>query len=315
MDSVSHLIDLARVRAALDKRCLLGSRTVMDVPAYGDAEAAFHFLLEGDCTLEVAGKSFALTAGDAVLLPTSPPHRIRTAGAGRTRGVAETAGPSFDTIRSRVPAAEVMDLFCGHYTFGSPAGAMLLRSLPDPLIVSFGAEHETIRSLSALLRQEALKHGPGTSAVLSSLCAALLAMLLGRSTSRPAESALWTAVDDVRIARVIDAVLRDPGAMWSIEKLAAIAVMSRATFLRHFGKLTGGTVGTFLTTIRLMIAADLLADRDLTVASIAAKVGYHSESAFTRAFTQATGTTPGRFRRSLADGVQERRFIARGVNA
>ncbi len=300
MDTISHLLELARVRAKLDKRCLLAGATVMDVPAYGDAEAAFHFLLDGECTLQVGGRSIALTAGDAVLLPSSPPHRVRTTGAGSTRGIIDTPGATFDTIRTETDDESVIDLLCGHYTFGSAAGAMLVRSLPDPLLVSFGADREgddALRSMTAVMRHEALNDGPGTSAILSSVSTALLAMVLRRSTGGLAESALWTAVDDPRIARVIDAVLRDPGAGWSIEKLAGIATMSRATFLRHFGRQTGSTVGAFLTTIRLMTAADLLSDGDLTVASVAAKVGYHSESAFARAFAQATGTTPGRFRR------------------
>jgi AraC family transcriptional regulator, activator of mtrCDE len=125
-------------------------------------------------------------------------------------------------------------------------------------------------------------------------------MLLRRSPSDLTAAALWTAVDDPRIAAVIDSVLRDPGAPWSVQKLAELAMMSRATFLRHFGRQTGTTVGAFLTTIRLMIAADLLTEGDLTVAAISAKVGYRSESAFGQAFAHALGTTPGRFRREAS---------------
>ncbi|TCM43557.1 AraC family transcriptional regulator [Kribbella sp. VKM Ac-2568] len=299
MDAISQLLDLARVQARLDKRCLLAGTTVMDVPAYGDAESAFHFLLDGECTLEAGGKNYALKAGDAVLLPSSPPHRIRTAGAGRAQGVVETHGDFFDTIRSDSAGDGVIDLFCGHYTFGSRAGVLLVRSLPDPLVVSFGEGGDMVRTMSGLMRQEALAEGPGTSAILSSICTALLAMVLRQSTGRPAETPLWTAVDDKRIALVIDAVLRDPGADWSIERLAGIAALARATFLRRFVKNTGTTVGAFLSNVRMMAAADLLADREVTVAAVASKVGYHSESAFARAFQEAVGTTPGRFRRTL----------------
>ena len=60
------------------------------------------------------------------------------------------------------------------------------------------------------------------------------------------------------------------------------------------------TVGTFLTHVRMMIAADLLTGTDRTVAAVAAEVGYHSESAFSRAFRLAGGSTPARFRRNMA---------------
>ena len=76
--------------------------------------------------------------------------------------------------------------------------------------------------------------------------------------------------------------------------------MSRATFIRRFGRSTGMTVGAFLTQARLMTAADLLQTTDSTVAAVAAQVGYQSESAFSRAFREATGPTPARFRRGAA---------------
>ncbi|MFF1632555.1 helix-turn-helix domain-containing protein [Leifsonia sp. NPDC058248] len=40
-----------------------------------------------------------------------------------------------------------------------------------------------------------------------------------------------------------------------------------------------------------------------TVAGVAAEVGYASESAFARAFRREAGSTPARFRRSVAAGT------------
>ncbi|WP_431280366.1 helix-turn-helix domain-containing protein [Leifsonia poae] len=74
--------------------------------------------------------------------------------------------------------------------------------------------------------------------------------------------------------------------------------MSRATFIRRFSSSTGMTFGQFLSRARLMCAAELLTTSDLTVAAVAAQVGYQSESAFTRAFRAQVGQTPARFRRS-----------------
>ncbi|MDX6264212.1 MAG: AraC family transcriptional regulator, activator of mtrCDE [Kribbellaceae bacterium] len=318
MDTISRLIELAHVRAVLDVRCLLAGSTVMDVAAYGEADAAFHFLLEGECTLEVGDKSYPLTAGDAVLLPSSPPHRIRTPGTAPPHTSTKTPGPSFGTIHTTNPLAAngdattscadaVIDLFCGHYTFASAAGLLLAQTLPDPTIVSFAQDDDSIRTMCDLMRREAHHDGPGTAAILSSICTALLTMLLRRSTPKLPDTTLWTATTDPRITQVIDAVLKAPATPWPIERLAALATMSRATFLRHFTKSTGTTVGAFLTTIRMMHATDLLTDPALTVAAVATQVGYNSESAFTQTFHQTTGTTPGRFRRQVrsADSVRE----------
>jgi len=112
-------------------------------------------------------------------------------------------------------------------------------------------------------------------------------------------AAPWTALADPRIAASVEGVLRDPGADWTLERLAATASMSRATFVRHFARLTPISVAAFVTQLRMMVAADLLTDADQTVATVAAQVGYRSESAFSKAFRSATGSTPGRYRRTL----------------
>ncbi|RSM79335.1 AraC family transcriptional regulator [Kibdelosporangium aridum] len=301
MDTVSRLICLARLLAAVDKRCLLGRTTVMDVPAAGEGKASFHVLLDGECTVDLPTRQIVLKAGDALVLPNGEPHRVRTNGPGRPHGTVETPGASFDTIRSSHAEDGVIDLFCGHYHFGSGAGAILFRTLPDPLHVNFAAS-DVVEMLTTIMRREAIDAGTGTAIVLSALSSALLAMMLRRSG---ASVPLWTAVDDPRIRAVIDEVVLAPGDDWPIARLAKTASMSRATFIRHFTRTTGMTVGAFLTHVRLMMAAESLSSTDLTVAAIAGQVGYKSESAFSRAFREATGQTPAKFRRSAGSHVVE----------
>jgi AraC family transcriptional activator of mtrCDE len=310
MDSVSHLIRLARLRGTVDVRCLLSGPTTMHNPASAAGEAPFHLLVAGSCTLEVAGRLLELRAGDAVLLPAGQPHRVHGTGTGAAGPVRERAG-AVRTVTDRAepagpgdPAqpggADGMDLFCGHYSYRPGAGELLFRSLPDPLHVPFGTEADSpARLLSTLMRGEAGRQGPGSEAILSALCDALLAMLLrGTPEHRLGSNALWTAVADPALRRAIDAVLREPGRDWTINELAGRAAMSRATFVRHFGRRTGTTVGELLTRTRMMTAANLLTETDRPVHTIAIEVGYRSESAFGRAFRLATGQTPARFRRA-----------------
>lgn len=302
LDSVSYLLRLARLEARLDKRCLLGASTHMDVAAHQPTEAPFHVLLEGTCQLEVGFRVITLNAGDVVVIPRGGPHRITTSGQQQSTGIAETAGEAFLTTRSETGGAPVIDLFCGHYTFGAGAGAILFRSLPEPLHVSFGQSPKTdevLRMLSALMRGEAQHEGSGTAAILSALCTALLAMILRTERGVATSESLWTAVSDDRIGRAIYRILEDPQADWSIERLSRDAAMSRATLIRRFSRSTGMTVGAFVAQIRLMTASELLLTTDSTVAAVAAQVGYQSESAFSRAFSRATQMTPARFRRAV----------------
>jgi AraC-like DNA-binding protein len=300
MDSVSRLLALANLTASLDKRCVLGAATRMQVAGHGRQEAPFHVLLDGTCELQVGRTRLQLRPGDVVVIPSGASHRITTAGSGRRHGVYDVGGDAFVTTQSQQEGPPVIDLFCGRYLFGAGAGTMLFRTLPDPLHVSFGMTEETdevLRMLSALMRGEARREGEGTAAILSSLSVVLMAMVLRTSSAAARSSTLWTAVGDSRIAAGIAAIVGDPGSDWSIDRLSREAAMSRATFLRRFAQETGMTPGSFVTKARLMQAADLLNQSDTTIATIALQVGYRSESAFSRAFSAEVGTTPARFRR------------------
>jgi AraC family transcriptional regulator, activator of mtrCDE len=306
MDAVSHLIRLARPEGSIDVRCLLGGRFALDNPAGSPGTAPFHLLLEGRALVEFAGRTIPLCAGDVVLFPHGTAHRVLTDRDAAPVETVEEPGVAFPTLRSPGELPEI-DLFCGHYSLAPGAGELLFRTLPEPLHVSFGADaDEPVRLLSTLMRRETQANGPGTATIVSSLCTALLAMVLRSSPEqRLSGDLLWTAAGDDAVRGVIDAVLREPGRNWGIIQFADRAAMSRATFIRHFSRGTGMTVGEFLTRLRMMIAADMLVSGDQPVSAVAEAVGYRSTSAFGRAFRAATATTPAQFR-SHADAARRR---------
>ena len=301
MDGISRLLSAARLEASLDRRCLLARSTRMNVAEYGERQAPFHVLLDGTCQLQIGRRLLNLNPGDVVVIPSGAPHRILTPGGSSRRGTAESVQRNYIATRTDGAGDPVIDLFCGHYTYGAGAGALLFGSLPEPLHVSFGrseASADVLQMLSSLMRGEAERDADGTAAILSGLCTVLLAMLLRTTPGTGGATQLWTAVSDRPIAEAIEAVIAEPGARWSIAGLSQLAGMSRATFVRHFSAAVGTSVGAFLTRVRLMAAAELLIDSQQTVASVARQVGYQSESAFTRAFRAEFATTPAKFRRA-----------------
>ncbi|GHH77802.1 transcriptional regulator [Streptomyces sulfonofaciens] len=308
MDSVSRLLHMAGLVASLDGHFLLGEATRLDVPRFRETQVPFHVLLEGECTLEVGTSLLDLHPGDVVLIPSGIPHRLTTRGNVRPRGTVETPGDVFVTTRSQGGGTTVIDMFCGHYSFRTGAGRLLLRSLPELVHVRFGqSDHsdEVLRMLGDLMRSEARREGEGTAVILSALSTVLLAMVLRTVQGKSVKSTLWAAAAGGRVSRAVEEMLNDPGQNWTIDRLSRVAAMSRSAFLRHFTQETGMTVGGFLTRARLMAAADLLGTTDATVATIARGVGYQSESAFSRAFRTETGTSPARFRRDQASGRTE----------
>jgi AraC family transcriptional activator of mtrCDE len=292
---------MARLEGAVDVRCLLVGRHVLDNPAT-PGRVPFHLLLEGECVAEVDGRSVRLRAGDVLVLPRGARHRVRVVAVQDPVPADRHAGESIETVRSAGPPA--VDLFCGHYRYRPGAGELLFAGLPPVLHASFGTGPDSpVRLLGRLMRNEAGLDGPAAGALLASLCEALLALVLrGDGAAHPAGSfpPPWTAVVDPALRAVIDAVVRDPQEAWTIAALAGLAGLSRATLVRRFSAATGMSVADFTTRTRMTVAADLLSTTDLSLEEVAYRVGYSSASAFGKAFRTTTGTTPSRLRRSAA---------------
>ncbi|MCI2423381.1 AraC family transcriptional regulator [Saccharopolyspora sp. K220] len=294
MDGVSRLIRLAHLEGGLDVRCLMAGQFTLENEAAGPGEVPFHLVLEGSCTVTTGSSAVDLGPGDLLLLTHGDAHQV-TASSGRRRRFEDEPGPTFVTRRT-VGAEHELDLFCGHYHFESAAGTLLFRLLPSLVHVTLDTPALT---LADVLRGEAQFDGPGTGAVVCSLCDALLAMALrSRPDQRLDTPALWTAMGDDVLGRVIADIVERPGEPWTIDRMAAAASMSRATFLRRFTARTGTTVATLLTAIRMMVAADLLTRSDHSVARVASEVGYRSESAFAQAFRATVGAPPAQFRKN-----------------
>ncbi|WP_152364879.1 cupin domain-containing protein [Microlunatus speluncae] len=296
MDQLSKIIRLARLEGVVDVRCLLAGSFESHHPAAVSGEVPFHLVLEGRCRITTGGRTVDLAPGDLVLLPHGEAHRVTAAG-DLGRPMTERAGESFATRRS-VGAGPELDLFCGHYRHQGAAGALMFRLLPPLLHVSLDRAALT---LAEVLRDEAQRDGPGTGAIVAGVLDAVLAMALrSRPEQRLGTPALWTAMGDDVLGRVIAGVVERPAEPWTTVRLAAAAAMSRATFNRRFTARTGTTVATLLTAIRMMNSADLLTSTDLSVDRVANEVGYRSGSAFGQAFKAALGTSPARYRRVMS---------------
>ena len=83
---------------------------------------------------------------------------------------------------------------------------------------------------------------------------------------------------------------------WTVPELAAISGLSRAAFARAFRDALGQAPLQYLTDWRMTLARDHLRADELSLASIAAAVGYGSPYAFAAAFRRHHGIPPGAWR-------------------
>jgi AraC-like DNA-binding protein len=96
------------------------------------------------------------------------------------------------------------------------------------------------------------------------------------------------------VLRLIHGRFAEP---WTLEGLARASNLSRSTLADRFTGYIGVPPMTYLTQWRLQVAARLLQSGSVSVGQAASTVGYHSESAFNRAFKRLVGKTPGAWRR------------------
>lgn len=113
-----------------------------------------------------------------------------------------------------------------------------------------------------------------------------------------------------RIARVVEAILLEPGAAHTLYSLAAVAHLSPFHFHRIYRALTGESVVETVQRLRLAQAAQRLTEAPALVTTVAHDAGYNSPQAFARAFRGFTGFTPSEFKtrqKQLAAAAARRR--------
>jgi AraC-like DNA-binding protein len=104
-------------------------------------------------------------------------------------------------------------------------------------------------------------------------------------------------LDDVRLSRVLDYMQAHLGDPLGIEELAGIACLSPFHFTRMFRNSMGMPPYRYVAELRLERAKSLLVNGGESLVEIALATCFSSQSNFTRAFRQATGMTPGAYRR------------------
>ncbi len=106
----------------------------------------------------------------------------------------------------------------------------------------------------------------------------------------------WPArASDPFLSRVTDAIAAAPGRDWSIEQLAALAVMSRSVFAERFREELGRSPAGYVTDVRMAEAKRLL-DAGAAVSEVSRALGYGSDEGFRRAFRRHVGVAPSAWR-------------------
>jgi len=153
-----------------------------------------------------------------------------------------------------------------------------------------------------LLSREMLLAEPGKQTVLDRLLDVLVVLGLRAGLTRSETAPPWLrAAADPRLAPALEAVHTNAAKPWTVDGLARLCNMSRATFARVFHQALGQAPMQYLTDWRMTLARDLLLAQEAPIDEIAAQTGYSSVYAFATAFRRHHGEPPRRWQqRELA---------------
>lgn len=308
-DVLSDILDTVALEAALYFRTDFHPPFGVAVPTYRRA-ARFHLIVQGQCVIRLDnGNVVTALPGDLVFVPHGSAHVLASDRDIRCKPLNDVISEAGFTgqgpfIVGSGPPSESCQMVCGHFSFAEGADHPLLRALPEALHISAAdrASHPMLDDVLRLLVRRMFGDAPGAAASVSRLSEVLFIEVARAGLAQATElGRMMAAIDDPQIGRALAMIHADVAAPWTVERLAAAVAMSRSRFAERFSALVGSGPMAYLAEWRLQRARDLLLAPKASVKEIAARVGYQSAAAFSRAFAERFGRSPRAYRSNGTD--------------
>ena len=259
-----------------------------------------HYILQGAGELKLgSGELRALPSNALAVMPAGITHAIQCGVVSNETGVEGQGDPGAPVCELVAGPLEELRLVvaCGRVQVSYAGGMGLFDHLKEAIVLDF-SDSAQMRNIFETLIEEYQQSGPASAAMMTALMNQCLIQVLRRVSQQGNGVLPWlSALDDPRLARVIETILNHPEQHHTLELLASVAHMSRSTFARHFEQCFGRTPMDYVRDVRLRRAAQLLRLGGQSIDSVATKVGFASRSHFSRAFHDQFGCSPLDFRR------------------
>jgi AraC-like DNA-binding protein len=270
---------------------------------------AYHVLTEGRCFANIvgeepiaveAGEVIVFTKGDPHVLSSNPGMRADPAAAGAAAdAVSGSQLPFFINYGGDGPTSA--KFVCGYLACDAQPFNPLLDNLP-PVIKAGDPQDTDTGWLGQFIRfamMESADKRAGGESILAKLSELMFIEVVRRHLEAlPPEQEGWLAgLRDPFVGKALSLMHGAPARNWTIEELAKDVGLSRSVLAERFADLVGTPPMQYLTKWRMQIASGLLSGSSTNIATVAAKSGYGSEAAFSRAFKKIVGVPPSAWRR------------------
>jgi AraC-like DNA-binding protein len=263
----------------------------------------FHIVAAGRCWVSVDGQErHWASAGDVIVLPYGDQHRVGGTDDAEIVPILDLLDPppwaTLPVLRYGAGGART-DVVCGYLHSEDPLFNPDMSALPPVFVVrppDGPAKQWITASVEYALAagSASLPDPPPSTRLPEALLTEILRIHL---MTAPAIERGWiAALHDPVLAPAMAELHAEPGRKWTVADLAASAAVSRSLLDERFRQVLGLSPIRYLTEWRMHVAEALLAGSDAPVSTIARRVGYDSEEAFSRAFKRATGRAPSHWR-------------------
>lgn len=263
----------------------------------------FHVIVSGSCWLEAGGHKVWANAGDVVVLPYNDQHRMGGHEQAEIVPVSQLLAPppwnGLPHIVHGLGGAR-SEIVCGYLACDNRLFDPRLRVFPPVFVVTppEGPARAWVRASSDLVLDQTSQTAAGGLAAPTEVPQLLLREVLKlHLSSAPALATGWlAALSDPVLAPALTAVHSDPAHHWTLGELAREAAVSSSVLDERCRRVLGMAPIRYLTGWRMHVAEELLRTTTLGISSIAHRVGYESEEAFSRAFKRGHGEAPSIWR-------------------
>jgi AraC-like DNA-binding protein len=314
MDTLSEILRTVRLKGGvfLDARftpswSVASSLTPDDMLPYmarPEVLCALHYVISGEMYVEVEGEEpLYVKSGELVLLPRNVPHVMSSRPGQRPISSRELIQPGSNGKLSSIVhgsgSGPLTNLICG-YLANEEMRNPLMATLPPMLKVNVneGASRDWIESSVRYGAQQLSQGTLASSSIIARLSELLFVEAVrAYSESQKVHEQHWLhGLKDQYVGRALAALHDRLSHGWSVADLAAEAGLSRSAFVERFTATMGAPPMQYLAKSRMLLAKELLAERQKSISQVAAAVGYDAEAAFNRAFKREFGLPPARWR-------------------
>jgi len=283
--------------------CRIQTGWRMTFPAFDTVTV--HFVLCGSGHLQVgASPPVPFSPSSVLIIPTQENHWVGEAGSqAHVRAAADRCTLLGDGLVEFTAGSGANDtlMLCGALPAPYQGGLGFFDLLRTPVAGDMVAGVIPPSVFDAMANEIACA-GFGTLAMCQALMKQGLIALLRSRRERDTELEGDTMLHP-RLSKALAAIIESPAGAHTVDSLASLSGMSRASFSDHFSRAFGQGPIDFVQKARLRVGARLLRTTDLPIKVIAQIAGYAGPRPFSRAFQLTYGRGPADYRANRESGA------------